>query len=60
MVDPFAGSNKTGLAAERNNRRWVACEKVLEFIRSQAELFVGFPGYEMNQALAMVGTRRGQ
>ncbi|EOX1519438.1 DNA methyltransferase [Vibrio cholerae] len=24
VVDPFSGSNKSGLAAERNNRRWIA------------------------------------
>lgn len=59
VVDPFSGSNKTGLAAERSGRRWLACEKVLEYIRSQAELFVGFPGFKLNPALAAVGNRKG-
>ncbi|MNY12807.1 Modification methylase PvuII [compost metagenome] len=59
VVDLFSGSNKTGLAAERNGRRWLACEKVLEYIRSQAELFVGFPGFKLNPALAAVGNRKG-
>ena len=26
IFDPFAGSNTTGLVAERNNRRWVSCD----------------------------------
>ncbi|MDV5727849.1 DNA methyltransferase [Klebsiella pneumoniae] len=30
VVDPFSGSNKSGLAAERNNRRWIACDIILE------------------------------
>lgn len=45
VVDPFAGSNKVGLAAERNNRRWVSCDNILEYVRVQAEVFKGFPGF---------------
>ena len=56
VVDPFSGSNKSGLAAERNNRRWVACDLVLEYIRTQAELFTSFPGFWLNPALDMVGS----
>jgi site-specific DNA-methyltransferase (cytosine-N4-specific) len=26
IFDPFAGSNTTGLVAERNNRRWISCD----------------------------------
>ncbi|MEM0550399.1 MULTISPECIES: site-specific DNA-methyltransferase [Aeromonas] len=48
VVDPFSGSNKTGLAAERGNRRWACCERVLEYIRTQASLFTGFDGFTMN------------
>ena len=55
VVDPFSGSNKSGLAAERNNRRWIACDIILEYIRTQAEMFTGFDGFWMNPAIAMVG-----
>lgn len=54
VVDPFAGSNKTGLAAQRNNRRWVGCDLVLEYMRTQAEMFCEFPGFWMNPALGDV------
>ena len=26
IFDPFAGSNTTGYAAERNNRKWISCD----------------------------------
>ncbi|RAI99301.1 site-specific DNA-methyltransferase (cytosine-N4-specific) [Aeromonas salmonicida] len=55
VVDPFSGSNKSGLAAERNDRRWAACDNILEYIRQQAEMFTGFDGFWMNPAIAMVG-----
>ncbi len=55
VVDPFSGSNKSGLAAERNNRRWIACDIILEYIRTQAEMFTGFDGFWMNPAIATVG-----
>jgi site-specific DNA-methyltransferase (cytosine-N4-specific) len=60
VVDPFSGSNKSGLAAERNNRRWIACDIILEYIRTQAEMFTGFDGFWMNPAIGMVGTGAGQ
>ncbi|EAX0120662.1 site-specific DNA-methyltransferase, partial [Salmonella enterica] len=44
-----------GLAAERNNRRWIACDIILEYIRTQAEMFTGFDGFWMNPAIAAVG-----
>lgn len=52
VIDPFAGSNKVGLAAERNNRRWVAREKVLEYMRVQAEIFKQFSGFQIAPGLA--------
>ncbi len=55
VVDLFSGSNKTGLAAERAGRRWVACDLILEYVRTQAELFSSFAGFWMNPALACVG-----
>lgn len=57
VVDPFSGSNKTGLAAERNNRRWIGCDNVLEYVRTQAELFRGFAGFQMNPAINEVGVK---
>jgi len=55
VVDLFSGSNKTGLAAQRNNRRWLATEYVLEYIRAQAETFKAFPEYWLNPAMRAVG-----
>ena len=33
VLDPFAGSNTTGAVAERLERRWVAVERVEEYLR---------------------------
>jgi site-specific DNA-methyltransferase (cytosine-N4-specific) len=33
VLDPFAGSNTTGFAAQRIGRRWLAIEPNLEYIR---------------------------
>lgn len=52
VVDHFSGSNKVGLAAERLNRRWLVREKVLEYLRVQAEIFRHFSGFTINPALA--------
>lgn len=52
VVDHFSGSNKVGLAAERLNRRWLVREKVLEYMRVQAEIFRHFSGFKINPALA--------
>jgi site-specific DNA-methyltransferase (cytosine-N4-specific) len=52
VVDHFSGSNKVGLAAERLNRRWLVREKVLEYMRVQAEIFRHFSGFTINPALA--------
>jgi len=51
VVDPFAGSNKTGLAAERLGRRWLSTELMLEYCRTQAELFATKPGFWLNPAM---------
>ncbi|MBE0507267.1 MAG: hypothetical protein IBX50_11215, partial [Marinospirillum sp.] len=50
VIDLFAGSNKVGLASERNGRRWIATEKVRQFVGIQAELFArqGFDGFWCN------------
>lgn len=57
VVDPFGGSIKTGLAAERRQRRWLAVEWVLQYVRTAAELFRHFPGDGMHPALEVVGGR---
>lgn len=51
VVDPFAGTNKTGLAAERKGRRWLCVEKMLEYIKIQSSLFVSATGFWSNPAL---------
>lgn len=48
VVDPFAGRGMTSLAAELNNRAWMAGEINLEYIRTGAELFRGRPGFRLN------------
>lgn len=45
VIDPFAGSNKVGLAAERSNRHWIAVEKVRQYVQLQMEIFRSFPGF---------------
>ncbi|WP_235191629.1 DNA methyltransferase [Pseudomonas aeruginosa] len=55
VVDMFGGRCMTGLAAERNNRRWICTEIMLEYLRGGAELFRNFPGFSLNPALAQVG-----
>lgn len=55
VVDPFAGSNKVGLAAERLKRRWLSAELILEYVRVQAELFSSIPGFWLNPALSPIG-----
>lgn len=54
VVDSFGGTCRTGLAAERNGRRWMLGEWMLEYLRGAAELFKTFPGFVMNPALADV------
>jgi len=59
VTDPFGGSTKTGLAAQRLGRRWIVTEWILQYLRGAAELYRGFPGFQLNPALAAVGARRG-
>ena len=33
VFDPFSGSNTTGMVAEVLKRRWVRCEKNLDYIK---------------------------
>ena len=40
VVDVFAGSNTTGLAAERLSRQWLAFDASLEYLRASALRFI--------------------
>ncbi|WP_431798031.1 DNA methyltransferase (plasmid) [Cupriavidus metallidurans] len=55
VVDLFAGTVKTGLAAERLGRRWLVTEMMLSYLRGAAEMFRGAPGFNLNPALECVG-----
>ena len=48
VVDPFGGSLTTALAAEKNNRRWMASEIVYDYIRGSAGRFLGSAGLRIN------------
>ena len=39
VLDPFAGSNVTGYVAERLGRRWLACEREIEYIKGSRYRF---------------------
>jgi DNA modification methylase len=45
ILDPFGGTVKTGMAAERNGRRWIVIEALLDFLRGAAERFRGMEGF---------------
>lgn len=45
VIDPFGGSGKTGLAAERLGRRWLMTEQIREYLQGSAELFRGCAGF---------------
>ncbi|KZC39844.1 DNA methyltransferase [Rhodanobacter sp. FW510-R12] len=51
VVDPFGGKGTTGLAAERAGRRWLICDRVLDYLRAGAERFRAAPGFEMPEAV---------
>ena len=57
VVDSFSGSGKSGLAAERNGRRWLLMELILQYARVSAEAFRPFAGFTMNPLLECVGRR---
>ena len=43
VLDPFAGSNITGLAAEKQNRKWVGIEMNEEYIAGSKGRFQSDP-----------------
>lgn len=51
VVDPFGGKGTTGLAAERTGRRWLICDRVLDYLRAGSEQFRGAAGFEMPEAV---------
>lgn len=55
VAEPFYGKGTTAMAAERLNRRWIATELMLEYMRGSAERFRRCGGFWMNPALEGVG-----
>ena len=55
VLDPFAGSNVTGEAAERLGRRWIAIELAKEYLLGSK---FRFPGLLLKQARSHTRTRR--
>lgn len=47
VVDNWGGKGTTGLAAERLGRRWLICDRVMDYLRAGGESFREFPGYDM-------------
>ena len=51
VADPFGGTAKTGMAAERLQRRWIVAERALDYLRAAAVRFSGCEGFEMPDAV---------
>ncbi len=51
VVDPFAGLHKVPIAAERLGRRWLATDKIMEWLAISRNLFTAAPGYKSNPML---------
>ncbi|WP_257806983.1 site-specific DNA-methyltransferase [Burkholderia glumae] len=51
VVDHFGGTIKTGMAAEKLQRRWLCIEIMLEYIRAAAERFRDCPGFAVHPAI---------
>lgn len=49
VIDPFGGSCKTAVAAERLGRRWLISEQIKEYLRGSAELFRGCAGLAISE-----------
>jgi len=48
VVDPFGGTVRTGLAAERLGRRWIVTEWIREYLQGAASLFRNNAGFACN------------
>lgn len=57
VLDPFGGTVKTGLAAERLGRRWLVTEQMGAYLRGAAELFRVAAGFWLSPSLRSAGTR---
>ncbi|POZ80247.1 DNA-methyltransferase [Burkholderia contaminans] len=57
VVDHFGGTIKTGMAAERLQRRWICIELMLEYVRAAAERFRECAGFHLHPAMEAVGRR---
>lgn len=52
VVDPFGGTGKTALAAERLGRRWLITDWMYEYLYGGgASLFSKFSGFQINQRI---------
>lgn len=51
VVDPFGGTVRAGLAANRLLRRWLVTEWILQFLQGASHLFKGFEGYRESRIL---------
>ncbi|WP_420213469.1 DNA methyltransferase (plasmid) [Burkholderia aenigmatica] len=51
VVDHFGGTVKTGMAAERRQRRWICFELMLDYIRVAAERFRTCAGFALHPAI---------
>lgn len=51
VVDPFAGTATTGMAAEQNGRRWICVEAILEYLRAGAERFRSRDGFWLSTSV---------
>jgi site-specific DNA-methyltransferase (cytosine-N4-specific) len=51
VVDPFGGRITTGMAAERNGRRWLVAERVLDYVRAGGERFRDCDGFGMPEMI---------
>lgn len=49
VIDPFAGSNTTGVVAESLRRRWIAMERVPEYLETSKVRFERAVGVEHSQ-----------
>lgn len=58
VVDMCAGTARTGLVAERLGRRWICIEKVLQYLRTGAELFRDRDGFWLHPQLASYDGQR--
>lgn len=52
VADPFSGWFTSLLAAEQTGRRWIGCEKMLQYVEGARHRFIGCDGYLEDYRLA--------